>query len=249
MLRRTTSLPFLRREVGRYQPGGDGVVGQNPIYQSLRHHSRFHEHITYNRLGALRKPRKPLVDPKDLKVGEPVSASILLGDMVTARKFEFDVRAMNARGFLRFQKPYTPPDNAMFTVLELCKSCLNITGDEVTLMRTELRDSRKKFDLLAKAFDTFQHAVPNSMLHMMATVGDIVNFYNTPIKTTTPYEELVRRSDLPPNLHIQKDPVRFHPETDTMFGGVSAFPKSSTIVTGLRAKKVYRGYEAKMTWP
>lgn len=33
-----------------------------------------------------------------------------------------------------------------------------------------------------------------------------------------------------------------------MFGGVSAFPKSSTIVTGLKAKKVYKGYTAKQLY-
>lgn len=38
-------------------------------------------------------------------------------------------------------------------------------------------------------------------------------------------------------------------EKDTMFGGVSAFPKSSTIVTGLKARKKYEGYTAKHSWP
>ena len=41
-------------------------------------------------------------------------------------------------------------------------------------------------------------------------------------------------------------------ETDTMFNGVSAFPRSSTIVTGLKYKKKYRGYSAKGvdgSWP
>lgn len=37
-------------------------------------------------------------------------------------------------------------------------------------------------------------------------------------------------------------------ETDTMYGGVSAFPKSSTIVTGLKAKKMYKGYTAKQLY-
>jgi large subunit ribosomal protein L50 len=172
-----------------------------------------------------------------------------MGDMVKARKFEFDVHALNARGFLRFQKPYTPPANATGMALELCRSCLDVKGDETALIKTELSDPRQKYELLTKAFDKFQHGVPNSMLHMMNTVGDIVEFYSTPVKTTTPYEELGRCDNLPPNLHVQKEPLRFHPETDTMFRGESAFPKSSTIVTGLRAKKIYRGYEAKMTWP
>jgi large subunit ribosomal protein L50 len=54
---------------------------------------------------------------------------------------------------------------------------------------------------------------------------------------------------LPENLHIQYEPHRFNPATDTMFGGKSAFPRSSTIVTGLKSKKKYAGYEAKHSWP
>jgi len=70
------------------------------------------------------------------------------------------------------------------------------------------------------------------------------------VKTRSPFDELVKQQDdLPPNLHIQKEPVRFHPDTDTHFGGLTAFPKSSTIITGLRSKKKYKGFEAKRIWP
>lgn len=31
-------------------------------------------------------------------------------------------------------------------------------------------------------------------------------------------------------------------DTDSLFGGKSAFPKSSTIIVGLKCKKKYRGY-------
>jgi hypothetical protein len=37
-------------------------------------------------------------------------------------------------------------------------------------------------------------------------------------------------------------------ETDTMFGGISAFPGRSTIVTGLKYKKKYKGYDARTPW-
>lgn len=59
----------------------------------------------------------------------------------------------------------------------------------------------------------------------------------------------MKTMDLPENLHIQTEPVRFNPETDTMFNGQTAFPCSSTIVTGLKAKKKYKGHEAKRSWP
>jgi hypothetical protein len=37
-------------------------------------------------------------------------------------------------------------------------------------------------------------------------------------------------------------------DMDTMFGGISAFPGRSTIVTGLRYKKKYKGYDATTPW-
>lgn len=50
-------------------------------------------------------------------------------------------------------------------------------------------------------------------------------------------------------MHILIKSKFFVSDTDNLFKGETAFTKSSTIVTGLRAKKKYRGYEAKMTWP
>lgn len=70
------------------------------------------------------------------------------------------------------------------------------------------------------------------------------NFYTTPIDTTVPYDTLKNMDDLPPNLHIQTDYHRFHPDTDTMFNGVSAFPKSSVLVTGLKYREKYKGFYA-----
>ncbi len=47
---------------------------------------------------------------------------------------------------------------------------------------------------------------------MIYISGDVVDFYTTEIKTTTPFEKLVKDQDnLPPNLHVQKNPIRFHP--------------------------------------
>lgn len=54
--------------------------------------------------------------------------------------------------------------------------------------------------------------------------------------------------ELPPNLHITYDYTRFHPDTDTKFGGVTAFPKSSTIVTSLKLKKKYKGHSQETPW-
>lgn len=77
---------------------------------------------------------------------------------------------------------------------------------------------------------------------------DTLAFYATPVDTTLPLDAL-KTVELPENLYIQHEYIRFHPETDTMFGGKSAFPKSSTIVTGLKYKDKYKGHVAKKSWP
>lgn len=77
---------------------------------------------------------------------------------------------------------------------------------------------------------------------------DAVEFYSTPVDTTLPLDAM-KTVELPENLYIQHEYIRFHPETDTMFGGKSAFPKSSTIVTGLKYKNKYKGHVAKKSWP
>lgn len=72
---------------------------------------------------------------------------------------------------------------------------------------------------------------------------DVVKFYETAVNTFLPLDELCTR-ELPPNLHVEHKYTRFHPDTDTMFGGKSAFPERSCIVTGITSRKKYPGYVA-----
>lgn len=106
----------------------------------------------------------------------------------------------------------------------------------------------EKFELLNKCFMAFNHIVPNSQVHEIKTVDDVIKFYETPLSTTVPLDAL-KTVELPENLHVQYEYHRFHPDTDTMFGGQTAFPKSHTIVTGLKYKEKYRSLKAKMSWP
>lgn len=82
---------------------------------------------------------------------------------------------------------------------------------------------------------------------MFLLAADVINFFETPVESAVPLDTL-KTVDLPENLHIQHEYLRFHPETDTKFGGQTAYPKSSTIVTGLKAKKKYAGFQTKMEW-
>lgn len=75
-------------------------------------------------------------------------------------------------------------------------------------------------------------------------LDDVIEFYTAPIVKLTPYETLVKDNSVP-NLHIIPEYRRYNPDED----GVSAFPKSSTLVTGLKYRKKYKGHIAKTSWP
>ncbi|VDK23276.1 unnamed protein product [Taenia asiatica] len=56
-------------------------------------------------------------------------------------------------------------------------------------------------------------------------------------------EEHSRSSNLPPNLVIQVDPIRYHPDDKSLFPTTS-FPGRSTIVSGLDTSKKYPSHKA-----
>ncbi|XP_044759817.1 39S ribosomal protein L50, mitochondrial [Coccinella septempunctata] len=148
--------------------------------------------------------------------------------------------SLAAKGFLRPQKDYTPPKDADKSLDEIFNSVL---GQE-----KKLSNLPQKTEVLRACFSKFQHSVPNSLLRTIKTLDDIRNFYNTPVDTSTPYDKL-RNMDLPENLHVQYDYVRFHPDSDTKFNGQTAFNERSTLVTGLKYKGKYLGHIQKPNWP
>lgn len=93
--------------------------------------------------------------------------------------------------------------------------------------------------LLSKLIREFDHDVPGVLLTEMMCLGDAVQYFQTEVRATSAYEDLANRRDLPPNLSIQLEPVRFDPETDTMFGGRTAFPGRDTIVPSIKCRRKY----------
>ncbi|XP_043648342.1 39S ribosomal protein L50, mitochondrial [Drosophila teissieri] len=145
-----------------------------------------------------------------------------------------------AKGFLRPHKPYSPPADAAERIRTVAAS-LQLKSDQ-------LANLSEKFEFLNACFQELQHGVPNSQVHELRTISDVIAFYETSVDTTVPLDAL-KRIELPENLHIQYEYVRFNPETDTKFDGKTAFPKSSTLVTGLKYRGKYEGHEAKRSWP
>lgn len=111
-----------------------------------------------------------------------------------------------------------------------------------------LKNFEKRFELFHACENKLQHKIPNSLLHTIEIVADVTKYYETAVDTVTPFDQL-KNIELPKNLHIQYEYHRFHPETDTKFGGVTAFPGSSTLVTGLKYKDKYKGHNQKLQYP
>ncbi|XP_014094238.3 large ribosomal subunit protein mL50 isoform X1 [Bactrocera oleae] len=152
-------------------------------------------------------------------------------------------KSLACKGFLRSQKPYRPPQNVPDKVRSICNNLKISFANDYKLENLE-----EKFKFLDACFQDFQHSVPNSQIHELESIGDVVKFYETSVNTTVPYDAL-KNAKLPENLHIQHDYVRFNPDTDTKFNGQTAFPKSSTLVTGLKYRGKFEGYNAKRSWP
>lgn len=156
------------------------------------------------------------------------------------RRIDFDAESLAARGYLRNQKAYTPPSDVESKILQVCERYL---GKQNTFP-----DATTKYNILVQCCQSLQHSVPNSLIHKITSIDELMAFYKTPISTTVPLD-MMKDMDLPKNLHVIYKYNRFHPETDTKFGGISAYTKDSTLVTGIKYKKKYPGYNASPTWP
>ncbi|XP_013926446.1 PREDICTED: 39S ribosomal protein L50, mitochondrial [Thamnophis sirtalis] len=67
--------------------------------------------------------------------------------------------------------------------------------------RISLADVGLKYRLLAQMAADLDHTVPNNQLHQMKSVGDVLDFYSTPIKDISKLDELGMQ-ELPSNLKI-----------------------------------------------
>ncbi|XP_046447688.1 39S ribosomal protein L50, mitochondrial-like [Daphnia pulex] len=173
-----------------------------------------------------------------------ISQNSMACGLYQARRFastiESIAKSLKDRSYLRPHKPYTPPEDAE-------KKLDGIFESQLGSNSAQLSNGRIKFKVLTACFKEFNHGVPNSKLHEILTTDDIRDFYLQEIDTRVPLDKF-KSIELPPNVSIQYDYHRFHPDTDTMHGGISAFPRRSTIVTGLKYKKKYAGYNYKPIW-
>nr|XP_004657104.2 39S ribosomal protein L50, mitochondrial [Jaculus jaculus] len=97
-------------------------------------------------------------------------------------------------------RTYIPPEDLQSRleshVKEIVGSSLPSDWQDVSL-----EDGHMKFSLLANLANDLGHAVPNSKLHQMCRVRDVLDFYKVPVQERSKFDELIA-SDLPPNLKI-----------------------------------------------
>lgn len=156
---------------------------------------------------------------------------------VVTPTFNDDNTSLSAKGFLRYQEAYNPPTDVYRRIDKICNEQNISTNDD-----TKIDDPLQRFNLFLACEKEFQHSLTNSVLCFIETIADLKEYYGTPIGNVTPLDAM-RNMELPKNLQINYDYVRFHPDTDTLFNGKTAFPKSSTLVTGLKYKKKYPGHK------
>ena len=82
----------------------------------------------------------------------------------------------------------------------------------------------------------------------------MLHFYSVQITKESSYDRLEamsRKGELPPNLHIQLEPLRFDPEAAEEAGEeqdvarIPAYPRSSTIIVNPENRKKYKDVIAK----
>ncbi|KAG8183358.1 hypothetical protein JTE90_008261 [Oedothorax gibbosus] len=154
------------------------------------------------------------------------------------------LQSIEDRGFAKELPAYRPPENAEGLLQKICKkvygSSLNASWEDQQLSNPLL-----KFKVLTKCIETFRHNIPNSLLHNMTSVRDLLTYYQTPIRGCTPFDALARDADkLPANFHVTSE-VRFNPSTDTFFDGVTAFPGRKRILHTKSGQK----FEKVVEWP
>ena len=85
----------------------------------------------------------------------------------------------------------------------------------------------------------FEHDVSAFELTDMRTLHDVVTYFETPVRVTSPLEEM-SKVKLPPNLNIQMEPIRYDKDRDNLFGGVSALTGMDSHVMSIKYGRKFK---------
>ncbi len=98
------------------------------------------------------------------------------------------------------------------------------------------------FKVLNESIIKFKHNISNTTLNDIKSVQDVISYFKTEVDDSNPLESLANRTDLPKNLNINLEYVRFDPKNkdDTLFNGADAFPDRKTYTTSLWYSRKYK---------
>ena len=197
-----------------------------------------------------------LKDEKGVNVIETVLISQQMDEeFAKVTSFENQLASLQQRGFQRPLRKYSVPIDVEERFAKVCQDVLALeTGNlnhptDLTKIRIE---GASKIQLLACLAESFSgHRVPNSLLHTMTSLDKVLTFYSTRVDMLSPYDRLeqgVRSGELPNNLTVQVEPLRFDPDSSASkldVNRISAFPRSSTILSTPEARKKWKSVTAK----
>ena len=171
-------------------------------------------------------------------------------DFAQVTNFESLMASLQLRGFQRPLRKYSVPSDVDERFASICQKVLSLTPGGKTNLNEVKIEGVIKTQLLASLAEAFGgHRLPNSLLHTMTSLDKVLTFYSTGVDMLSPYDRLelgVRSGSLPANLTVQLEPLRFDPSTATSeIGRVTAFPRSSTILSTPEAKKKWDPVKAK----
>ncbi|KAH3891286.1 hypothetical protein DPMN_015379 [Dreissena polymorpha] len=152
---------------------------------------------------------------------------------------EDSMQTLKKRQGIEERRPYRPAGDVESQIQAIVEA---IYGPSENWMATPLTNRMHKFDLITKAMLELDHDVSNMSLHEMRTVEDVVKYFQTEVGDKSRLEDLTKL-DLPKNLHMNLDYIRFHPETDKIHDGLTAFPGQATKVPSIKYRKKYVGYD------
>jgi hypothetical protein len=187
---------------------------------------------------------KKIKDDFDEEIAEqpesiPQSAVPTISELASYKTKKYQTRLVTCH-------PYTPPSDIEQIIYRLANETIDNfkqeTRSEGNWKFVSLSNSLNKYNLLTRCMKECSHTISNMSLNDIKTLEDVYQYFSTPVKDTNVLEEIQQSDELPKNVHIQLDAVRFTPETSSFFNELDAFPQRSTKVIDLRYKKKYASY-------
>ncbi|CAH8536371.1 unnamed protein product [Schistosoma mattheei] len=155
--------------------------------------------------------------------------------------------ADKSKNILMNRDPYCPPEDVELRIEALSKKLFNLSSSNNNQWKAyRFQNNDEKYKIFTACITEFNHHIANSYLHEINSIEDLINYFMTPVETPDFLYKLTSDArnnvcQLPSNLNIQLEPVRYNPNEDHFFK-VNAYPGRSTIVSNLAATRKYPSY-------